>query len=194
MCCNLACAAAYLARVGYAPLMGDYSAPAGTPPAGTDLPLLEYVGEQFMSDGPSEKRQRSRHRVLKAGIIAFNERRVTLSCTVLDISETGARLRISGPVIAPNTFDLIIKLDGLEAACEVAWRTVQKVAVQASLTQKLHGSKISGMRNILAHRYRLRLNFGHSMLNNVADRYDADERIVGQHRQMTEPSSRVSVS
>lgn len=62
MCCNLACAAAYLARVGYAPLMGDTSVPASTPPAGTDLPLSEYVGGQFMSDGPGEKRQRSRRR------------------------------------------------------------------------------------------------------------------------------------
>jgi hypothetical protein len=63
---------------------------------------------------------------LKAGIIAFNERRVTLSCTVLDISETGARLRISEPVSAPNTFDLIIKLDGIEAACEVAGGRARK--------------------------------------------------------------------
>jgi hypothetical protein len=68
--------------------------------------------------------------MLKAGIVAFNGRFSTLPCTVCDISATGARLRIDGSILAPDTFELIIELDGLEAHCEVVSRNANVVRVR----------------------------------------------------------------
>ena len=80
------------------------------------------------SDG--EQRRALRRRVLKAGLVAYNERHSTLSCTVRDISDTGARVRVDGSVSAPETFELIIQIDGLEASCEVVWRNGNEVGVR----------------------------------------------------------------
>jgi hypothetical protein len=77
-----------------------------------------------------DKRKTPRRRVLKGGIIAYNDRHVTLSCTVRDISEAGARLRLTGSVNAPDTFDLIIELDGFEANCEVVRRSGNEMSVR----------------------------------------------------------------
>jgi hypothetical protein len=89
-----------------------------------------------VSDGHNQdKAQRDgrlspRRRVLKAGIIAFNNRHSTLSCTVRDLSAVGARLRLDGSVSAPDTFELVIELDGLEAPCQVMWRRAPDIGVK----------------------------------------------------------------
>jgi hypothetical protein len=77
-----------------------------------------------------ERRQTQRRRVLKGGIVAFNDHYSSLPCTVRDISDTGARLRIDGSMNAPDTFDLIIEIDGLEAPCEVVSRKGGEIAVR----------------------------------------------------------------
>jgi len=73
-----------------------------------------------------------RRRVLKSGIIAFNDRFSALPCTVRDLSGTGAHLRVEGTVNVPNTFELIIELDGLEASCQVVWRKDKEIGVRFS--------------------------------------------------------------
>ena len=55
---------------------------------------------------------------------------MTVGCTVRDISATGARLRVEGSVSAPDTFELLIQLDGLEANCQVVWRSGADVGVK----------------------------------------------------------------
>ena len=83
-------------------------------------------------NGPTPDKQRAsqRRRVLKAGIIAFNDRHSTLPCTVRNVSDTGALIRMPGTLSAPDTFDLIIELDGLEASCTVMWRKGEDVGVR----------------------------------------------------------------
>ena len=71
-----------------------------------------------------------RRRILKSGIAASNDRRLTVNCTVRDISDTGARLRVEGSITVPDTFELIIELDGLEAPCQVVWRKGGEVGVK----------------------------------------------------------------
>lgn len=78
----------------------------------------------------SEARMAARRRVLKAGIAASNDRHLTIACTVRDLSDTGARLRADGSLSLPDTFELIIALDGLEANCEVVWRKGSEVGVR----------------------------------------------------------------
>jgi hypothetical protein len=94
-------------------------------------PVIQFDG---LGTAPAQKvgdgRSASRRRILKAGIVAFNDRHSTLPCTVRDLSTTGARLRVNGSVNAPDTFELIIELDGLEASCQVVWRKVDQIGVR----------------------------------------------------------------
>jgi hypothetical protein len=71
-----------------------------------------------------------RRRVLKAGVVAYNDRHVTLPCTVRDVSATGARVRVEGSISAPDTFELIIDIDGFEANCHVVWRKGNEIGVR----------------------------------------------------------------
>lgn len=78
----------------------------------------------------SDARAAVRRRVLKAGVVAYNDRHVTLPCTVRDLSGTGARVRVEGSISAPDTFELIIDIDGLEAHCQVVWRKSNEIGVR----------------------------------------------------------------
>ncbi|WP_295559492.1 PilZ domain-containing protein [uncultured Hyphomicrobium sp.] len=77
----------------------------------------------------NDKRGAPRKRVLKGAVIAFNDRTSTLSCAVKDISDTGARLKISKGVAAPGHFDLLIDIDGIEVPCTVVWRRGEEIGV-----------------------------------------------------------------
>ena len=79
---------------------------------------------------PSDNRKAKRHRVLKSAVAAFNDRHCSVSCVVRDISETGVRLRTDSSVTIPDTFELVIDLDGLEASCEVVWRGPNEVGAR----------------------------------------------------------------
>jgi hypothetical protein len=84
-----------------------------------------------LADEPRiDARPSRRRRVLKAGIVASNDRRLTVACTVRDLSESGARLRADSSVGIPDTFELIVETDGLEANCEVVWRKGSEVGVK----------------------------------------------------------------
>ncbi len=39
-------------------------------------------------------------------------------------------MRIDGSVSAPDTFELIVELDGLEASCQVVWRRALEIGVR----------------------------------------------------------------
>lgn len=83
-----------------------------------------------MSDpSQGDTRENARKKVLKGGTVAYSGRQVTLPCIVRDISSTGARLRIDSKTNVPDTFELLIELDGLEAPCQVMWRKGQEVGV-----------------------------------------------------------------
>lgn len=71
-----------------------------------------------------------RRRVLKAAVVASNDRHLTIDCMVRDLSETGARLRIDSSLTVPDTFELIIDIDGLEADCQVVWRAKNEAGVR----------------------------------------------------------------
>ena len=77
-----------------------------------------------------EARVAQRRRVLKAGLVATNDRHLTRNCTIRDISDTGARLRMESSLVVPDTFELIVEMDGLEANCEVVWRSGTEVGVR----------------------------------------------------------------
>jgi hypothetical protein len=85
---------------------------------------LHTAGNTALAPGmANETRIAPRRRTLKSGKVAYNDRHVTIDCTLRDMSPTGARLRVEGSVTAPDTFELLIPLDGLEANCQVVWRS-----------------------------------------------------------------------
>ena len=76
-----------------------------------------------------------RQRVLKSCVIAYSGRHVTQVAAVRDISEHGARLRVETQSTVPDTFELILDLDGIEADCEVVWRRPKEIGVRFTATR-----------------------------------------------------------
>ena len=87
---------------------------------GTVVPF-SAIGNTLVKETPDDARIAPRRRVLKAGVAASNDRHITVACTVRDVSATGARLRTDSSLSIPDTFELIIEVDGLEANCELDW-------------------------------------------------------------------------
>ena len=88
-----------------------------------------------------EGRMAPRRRTLKAGVAASNDRHLTVACVVRDVSATGARLRVDGSLTVPDTFELIIEVDGLEANCEVVWRKANEVGVRFMSAPRIVAAK-----------------------------------------------------
>lgn len=76
-----------------------------------------------------EQRKASRFRALKAAQIVFNDGASTIDCTLRDISDRGARLKVESPVGIPERFTLLIVADGGQHECQVAWRRVDEIGV-----------------------------------------------------------------
>lgn len=75
-------------------------------------------------------RKSNRRRVLKGAVAAFNNRHSTIPCIVRDFSETGCRLSAEGSVNIPDTFELVIELDGMSVDCLVVWRRGGTIGVK----------------------------------------------------------------
>lgn len=75
-----------------------------------------------------ERRAVIRHRTLKGGRIVTNSGFSTLQCTVRNLSEAGARLRISSVVGIPDTFELLLD-DGQKFPCRSVWKTETEMGV-----------------------------------------------------------------
>ena len=76
----------------------------------------------------SENRKSARHRILKAGTIAFN-RAGGISCMVRNISEAGACLEVTSSFGIPDEFTLVIENDQSQRQCHVSWRKDKRIGV-----------------------------------------------------------------
>jgi hypothetical protein len=103
-----------------------------------------------IKETPSEGRGSPRRRVLKAAVAASNDRHLTVACTVRDLSATGARLRVESSLSIPNTFELIIEIDGLEATCDVVWRKANEVGVRFLFAPRMAAARRLQIVNPLA--------------------------------------------
>ena len=75
-----------------------------------------------------EGRIAQRHRVLKAGTISFGG--AGISCTIRNLSDTGAALEVTSPVGIPQQFVLITEADGVTRQCHVVWRKERRIGVR----------------------------------------------------------------
>lgn len=69
-----------------------------------------------------EKRPATRIRTIMNGRIIFNNRSATLDCLVRNLSETGAKLEVSGAVTVPDRFELDIPRKGERRRARIVWR------------------------------------------------------------------------
>jgi hypothetical protein len=109
-------------------------------PVATNIVHLSTLGA-LAQKAADDLRIAPRRRMLKAGVVAYNDRHVTIPCLVRDVSATGARLRIEASVTAPDTFDLIIDLDGMEASCQVVWRKGTDMGVRFLAAPRMVSAK-----------------------------------------------------
>ncbi|MBR1171309.1 PilZ domain-containing protein [Bradyrhizobium sp. DASA03005] len=75
-----------------------------------------------------ERRDKARHRVLKAGTIEFGGG--AIDCTVRNLSDTGAALDVTSPVGIPDHFTLFVQADGRHLRCTVVWRKEKRIGVR----------------------------------------------------------------
>ena len=95
------------------------------------------MSSQTTSAGQADKRRLSRHRILKGGLIAVTGHHTAIPCTVRDLTETGARLKLQdAAALLPERFELIIEIDGLEAECHVVWRKGSDLGVSFLQTRR----------------------------------------------------------
>jgi|SoiMetStandDraft_2_1073263.scaffolds.fasta_scaffold429886_2 hypothetical protein len=78
----------------------------------------------------SEHRRRRRQKQLKSGIIVLNDRRSTLACTIRDISETGARLKLGSVVNLPPAFELIFVNERKIVPVQKCWHSHPECGVE----------------------------------------------------------------
>lgn len=76
-----------------------------------------------------EQRATIRHRVLKGGHVVVNGGFSTFDCTIRNLSDSGARLRVASVIGIPDHFQLMLD-DGQSFECQVAWRQETELGVQ----------------------------------------------------------------
>lgn len=76
----------------------------------------------------SEKRAAARQRVLKAGTIVFN-RAGGISCTIRNMSESGACLEVASLVGIPTDFTLLIEKDDIRRPSRRTWAKGNRMGV-----------------------------------------------------------------
>ena len=104
-----------------------------------------------------EKRELRRARTLKRGVVAFSGRHATVECSVRNISTTGCQISSDAHQLIPDTFELLIELDGLWYPCKVAWRKPPLIGVV--FTGPTQPAKVTRTQVVLASapaRFRLR--------------------------------------
>jgi hypothetical protein len=74
-----------------------------------------------------ERRRHARRRTLKSGKIIFD--RSSMSCTISNLSDKGARLQLPSTQGLPGHFNLLIEVKGVNRICRVAWITETKLGV-----------------------------------------------------------------
>jgi hypothetical protein len=83
-----------------------------------------------MTQENANKRAQSRSRCLKEGKIIFGNGTFVVECTIDNISETGAHLRITGTSPLPKEFLLVEPSRNLVHKAEVVRRTARGVGVK----------------------------------------------------------------
>lgn len=107
----------------------------GKPQFAPDGAFAGYCGISFAvpsepSDEPSERRGEHRRKVVRAGEILLPGNASPIACVLLDISTSGARLRLPDQMSLPETFELKVVSLGFKREAAVRWRRGDEVGVE----------------------------------------------------------------
>lgn len=78
-----------------------------------------------------EKRRLTRRKLgIQAKIIPADRTRIASSCTVVDLSRSGAKLSVSNPLAVPDEFTLVLPDLPAGHKSRIAWRSRSEVGVR----------------------------------------------------------------
>jgi hypothetical protein len=86
--------------------------------------------QPILKGDSSNQRSAVRQRVLLAGKLVYGDADLSVDCAIRDLSESGARVRISGPVALPSRLAMIELRTGRAFDCEVVWRRMPEVGLR----------------------------------------------------------------
>jgi len=78
---------------------------------------------------PIEHRINPRRRSLRGGKIVFNLRSSVITCSIVNLSETGACLEVQSAIGIPKVFELKFEPGGEWRVCQIAWRHQRRIGV-----------------------------------------------------------------
>ena len=78
----------------------------------------------------ANKRSQQRNRCLKEGKIIFGNGTFVVNCTIDNISETGAHLRVQGSSPLPKEFRLVVPSRNIVHKAEIMRRTPKGVGIK----------------------------------------------------------------
>lgn len=96
-------------------------------PVGSDL-----VSHQHQQVGGQEQRYTLRRKVLKGCKIIFNNNSSIFDGVIVDISETGAKLKVTNASYIAKQFTLRAVQGNFEKNCEIQWRNKDFIGVNFS--------------------------------------------------------------
>jgi len=77
----------------------------------------------------AERRHSARAKTLRNGLIIYDQGRCTMTCTILELSAEGAKLRPQDAIWVPPSFDLKLP-DGSRRHCDVVRKDRNDIAVR----------------------------------------------------------------
>lgn len=77
----------------------------------------------------NERRKATRSRTLLGGVIAFNQRQSTLTCTVRELTAQGARIVFDGTALLPDVFDLTVTRKETTVRARTVWRGIDTAGI-----------------------------------------------------------------
>lgn len=89
-----------------------------------------------MTDDTSTNKQREhRNRVLKGASIITGVSNSEITCTIRNMHQSGAELRVSADARIPERFLLYVPVDGIGYRAVVRWRRSDRIGVQFEGTE-----------------------------------------------------------
>ena len=86
-----------------------------------------------------ERRGNPRRKTRFKATVVFGDERSTANCTVRDLSDTGARLKIDLPAGLPSRFHLIWLADRAVLEAEVVWRSQGEIGAKFLSKHNIQG-------------------------------------------------------
>jgi PilZ domain len=88
-------------------------------------------------DKNKDRRAAQRTKVLRSAKIILPRRSPVIHCTVQNLTDVGACLKVANTSGVPATFDLTFEHGRTRRACRVVWRTHDKLGVAFSDEDKI---------------------------------------------------------